>query len=202
LDSPVEQKQATTAVIGSNGATSDAQPVNFGLNNGNVGSASQANFFVFQNKVNSRPNLQSNVNNNRLRSGSRGIDSNHGFTPISDSNVFRVTTAGTGFNRVLKANGTNWNTSTRPTTHGAFQGFAHRKPADKSHRTKADPGSGVNNRSSNNIVGIEHIGINSRTVRGHSSTGKVAAAFGFSSNTIASNRRTAAERVKSAHPKV
>lgn len=49
-----------------------------------------------------------------------------------------------------------------------------------------------NNRSSNNIVGIEHIGEGRRIVhRGHSSTNKMAQVFGFSDNT----------RIRSAHSK-
>lgn len=50
-----------------------------------------------------------------------------------------------------------------------------------------------NNRSSKNIVGIEHIGdVRRISQRGHSSTSKIAQVFGFTENT----------RIRSAHVKV
>ena len=88
------------------------------------------------------------------------------------------------FNRMLKAKSShNWNSSTRPQT------TSH--PFDKRRSDTAVADIQKNNRSSNNIVGIEQI-IDSRRQgsQGHSSTNKIAHPFAFQDN-----------RIKSAHAK-
>jgi hypothetical protein len=62
------------------------------------------------------------------------------------NNFFRITNpgSGVGFNRALKPSD-RWNSSTRPNT--VFNGFGYRKDTGENPPT-------LNNRSSNNIVGI------------------------------------------------
>lgn len=156
------------------------------FNNGNAQSASsQASFFVFQNKVQSRPHLNKNGSSNRLKSESR---QNETMSPTAlNNNFFLITNpgSGVGFNRALKPS-ERWNSSTRPQT--VFNGFGQRK------ETGDNPpviNTTINNRSSNNIVGIQQLGGTKKT-RGHSSTPKGAQNFGYNGGP---------ERIKSAHLK-